>query len=71
MRKRLKDKRKALDYTQQEVAEEVGITRTYYSEIENGNRNCNIKIWIRIAECLEIPKAEIISYIEEGLQPGA
>lgn len=70
-RRNLKNKRKALNLTQQSAAEAVGITRTYYSEIENGNRNCSIRIWLRIAECLEIPKEEIIFYIEEGLQPGA
>ena len=71
MRKKLKDKRKALGLTQQKVADIAEITRTYYSEIENGNRNCNIKIWLKIAECLRIPKEEIISYIEEGLKQGA
>ena len=68
MREKLKSRRKALGYTQQDVADYADITRTYYSEIENGNRNCNIKIWLKIGKCLAIPKEEIIFYIEEGMK---
>lgn len=68
MRKKLRARRKSLGYTQQEVADYVGIVRTYYSEIELGNRNCDIKIWLKIAEFLKIEEADLISYVKEGLK---
>lgn len=68
IRARLKRKRKDKGLTQGEVAQRVGIHRGYYTNIENGKRRCSVDTWLRIANCLEIPKEEIVFYIEEGLQ---
>lgn len=70
-RNKLENRRKNKGLTQSEVAEMAGICRGYYSNIETGKKRCSVNTWLRIAECLEIPKEEIIFYIEEGLQPGA
>lgn len=59
----LKNRRISLGYTQSYVAENAGITRTFYTEIENGNRNCSIETWARIFSVLSIPKSEFYSYI--------
>lgn len=70
-RQKLKARRASFGYTQQTVADNVGITRTYYTEIENGNRNCALQIWFRIADLLQIPENEIVSYIKDGMVKGA
>lgn len=70
-RNKLKQRRKALSLTQDEVAKEAGISRTYYTEIENGNRYCTVKIWLRIGEVLKISENELMSYIKEGVKKGA
>lgn len=70
-RQKLKAKRLAFGLTQEEVAYGAGITRTYYTEIENGNRNCNLQIWLKIAELLQIPESELVSYMKDGMVKGA
>lgn len=65
-RTKLKQRRKDKGLTQGEVAENVGICRAYYSNIENGKKRCSVDTWIRIAKCLGIPDGELISYITEG-----
>lgn len=71
MRSKLKNKRLAAGYTQQQIANAVGIDRTFYSNIENGHKNCRTQIWLKIADVLEIPEDQLISYIKEGLQKSA
>lgn len=70
IRSKLKERRLSLGYTQQYVADFVPIRRTYYTEIENGNRHGNIEIWARIGEILKIPESELVPYIREGTQKG-
>ncbi len=70
-RNKLKQQRRVLKLTQSDVAEKVGICRTYYTEIENGNRYCTIKLWLKIGEVLNIPENELMSYIKEGIKKGA
>ena len=70
-RNKLKERRRSLNLTQQEVADLTGITRTYYTEIENGNRNCNIYIWLKIGEVLGIEEDNLIPYIKERTKKGA
>lgn len=65
MRKRLREKRKSLGYTQAYVAQEAGIGRTYYTEIENGNRMGSLDVWLSIGKVLNIPESEIIAYMKE------
>lgn len=70
-RTKLENRRKEKGMTQSDVAEKSGICRGYYSNIETGKKRCSVSTWLKIAECLDIPKEEIIFYIEEGLQAGA
>lgn len=67
-RSKLKRKRISLNLTQQEVADLIGITRSYYTEIENGKRGCKIQIWLKIAKVFDIPDSELIPYITEGIK---
>ena len=48
----LKNIRKKLNMSHKEVAEISGISRNYYTEIENGNKNPSVKHAKRIALAL-------------------
>ncbi|RQN00308.1 transcriptional regulator [Staphylococcus pettenkoferi] len=50
----LKRKRLSLKLTQQEVALKVGISRSFYSDIENGNSFPSGRMLLRINEVLPI-----------------
>ncbi|MGB9866576.1 MAG: helix-turn-helix transcriptional regulator [Bacillota bacterium] len=50
MRKRLIELRKTKGLTQQQVAEALGITRSFYGMIETGHRNPTLDLAKRIAE---------------------
>jgi len=65
LRSKLKDKRLEKGYTQHEVATKAGIGRTYYVEIENGNRKGSLKLWLSISKALEIPEKELIDYMKQ------
>lgn len=39
----IKHQRKSLGYTQWEVAERMGISRSHYSDIENGRKKINLQ----------------------------
>ena len=52
MREWLIQLRKHKGLTQQEVADQAGISRSYYSGIENGNRNGRVETIKRIADVL-------------------
>ena len=70
-RQKLKARRAAFGLTQEEVAFYAGISRPYYTEVENGNKNCALKTWLKIAELLQIPESELISYMKDGMTKGA
>ena len=61
-------RRASIGCTQEEVAYYAGISRAYYTSVENGNRNCNLKIWLKIAELLQIPESELVSYMKDGME---
>lgn len=52
--------REALEYTQEEFAEHVGIDRAYYGGIERGQRNFTIGSAIRIARGLGVDIGELV-----------
>lgn len=45
MRKKLKDARKKAGYTQQAMADKLGISLRYYQQIEAGDRTGDFEIW--------------------------
>lgn len=45
MRENLKDARKKAGFTQQQVAEHLGISERYYRFIESGARDGDFEIW--------------------------
>ena len=53
--------RKEKGLTQEEIARNTGINRSYYGLIENGNRNPSLKVAIRIAGFLNVKLKEIFT----------
>ena len=58
--KKLQAARKLKDLTQQDVADNVGISRTYYSQIENGERDPATTIITSIAKTLGVDISDIL-----------
>ena len=52
--KTLRDARKSKRMTQNEVAEKVGVSRTYYADVERGRYNPSLALMTRLAKLLNI-----------------
>lgn len=59
---RLKEQRKALGLTQQEIYEKIDISQNHYSRIENGHVGMSIEILVQLSEILNLS----IDYILTG-----
>ena len=57
---KLQAARKIKGMTQQEVADRAGISRTYYSQIENGDRDPATTVITTISKVLEVNIADIL-----------
>ncbi len=63
-RQLLIDTRKdVLKMTQLQVATTLGISRTFYNQIENGSRNPNLEIALRISRLFNIPVEKIFKNV--------
>ncbi|MGI5858847.1 MAG: helix-turn-helix transcriptional regulator [Tepidanaerobacteraceae bacterium] len=58
-RKKMRDLRKKIKLTQEDVATIVGISRSYYGLIETGQRNPNYITAKKIADVFKCPIQEI------------
>lgn len=54
MRENLKKARKAAGFTQQQMADRLGISLRYYQQIEAGDRTGDFTIWDDLEAILEI-----------------
>jgi len=63
MRKWLKEARTKKDLTMKQIAVELGITESYYSLIENGDRQkmMDISLAKKLSDILDIPVEKIIA----------
>ena len=50
----IKEKRKTYGYTQEEMAEQIGLSYSYYAKIENGFQTPSLDTLIKIASTLQI-----------------
>jgi len=57
--KKLKDLREKLGYSKTEMARSLGISKTYYWQIEHKKRNLSYKMAYRIAEILALKPDDI------------
>ena len=61
----LKELRLEKGLSQESLANQSDIDRTYISDIENGERNISLKIIERLAETLQISLSELFKLIEK------
>ena len=60
MAMQIKEKRKAYGYTQEEMAEQLNISYSFYTKIENGFQAPSLDTLIRIATTLQISLDKLI-----------
>ncbi len=57
----IRDKRKALGYSQEDFASECGVHRTYMGAVERGERNISLMNIIRISNRFGILPSELLA----------
>ncbi len=57
---RLRALREARGLTQEELADDAGFSRSYYSDIETGKRNISILNLRRLAQSLNVSLSELL-----------
>ena len=65
---KLKSARAALDMSQQELAEKVGVSRQTISSLETGRYNPSIFLAYKIAKCFAMTIEEIFIFEEEEIK---
>lgn len=63
MRVKLKERREYCGLNQADVAKAAGISRAYYSRIENGAREGSVVVWGKIADKLNYPRESVAELI--------
>jgi transcriptional regulator with XRE-family HTH domain len=64
----LRQARKAAGISQEELAFEAKIDRTYVSQLENGHKSPTVDVLFRICPVLGIAASELIAQVERALQ---
>jgi transcriptional regulator with XRE-family HTH domain len=62
----VKSRREELDLTQEELAAQVGIHRTYLSDVERGSRNLCLLNIEKLAAALELTLSELFQKVEKA-----
>lgn len=57
----VRERRQALEYSQDTFADAIGMHRAYYSAIERGERNVTLATLARVAEGLDMPIAALMA----------
>lgn len=57
----VRERRQALEYSQDTFADAIGMHRAYYSAIERGERNVTLATLARVAEGLDMPIATLMA----------
>lgn len=60
---RLRASRQAKGWTQERLAEEVGLHFTYVSSMERGERNVSLRNILRVSEALGVDAGSLVSGI--------
>ena len=61
---RVRDYRSILGYSQERLAHEASINRTYIATLEAGERNPSLDLLVRLAKALEVPLGELVDGLE-------
>ncbi len=62
---RIKALRNAGNYTQEQMADQIGISRQKYARIENGSNSITLDILVKIAEVLNVSVGDITRVLDE------
>lgn len=62
---RIKALRSAKDFTQEQIAAQIGISRQKYARIESGNNNITLEVLSKIAKILDISVGDITRVLDE------
>ena len=65
----VKSRREALGLTQEELAHQAGIHRTYLSDVERGGRNICLMNIERVAAALSLPMAQLFRLVDDPSSP--
>lgn len=57
---RIRKFRKAYNFSQEQLAEKVGISTTHMSHIETGNTKLSLSVFVKIAEALSVQTDELL-----------
>ncbi len=60
---RVREKRIALNLSQEKLANMANIDRTYLPDIENGKRNVSLTVAEKIAKALNVPLTKLLEEI--------
>lgn len=63
---RIKSLRTAANYTQEQIADQIGISRQKYARIENGTNNITLDILVKIANILAVQVGDITKVLDES-----
>ncbi|MGN0482962.1 MAG: helix-turn-helix transcriptional regulator [Lachnospiraceae bacterium] len=63
---RIKALRKARNLTQEQVAEQIGVSRQKYARIESGANNITLEILTKIAGVLDVTVGDITKVLDEN-----
>lgn len=66
---RIRERRKALSWTQEELADQAGLDRSYIGGVERGGRNLTFTVLRQIARALDCPVAELM-VMSDPSRPG-
>jgi len=62
--RRVRELRAQRKISQEELADNAGIHRTYIGSVERGERNISLENIVRIARALRVPARELLSEIK-------
>lgn len=62
---RIKALRNAKNFTQEQVADQIGVSRQKYARIENGTNNITLDILSKIAKALDVSVGDITRILDE------
>lgn len=62
----LRRKRRKLGMSQEDLASDAAVSSNYLAKLETGIREPGLKVLIRLANSLQIPKEEILSIVTQS-----
>jgi transcriptional regulator with XRE-family HTH domain len=65
----LKKAREGADLTQEKLAFEAGVDRTYVSQLEHNKKSPTVDVLFRICDAIGVKASEVIANVEKGRPP--